>query len=98
MADRDDHVSSQQLMKQLDKFHKEVVAYAEKTTANIETLKAATDLVNKQKDSKWAKFRTLMPIIIITLLIVLLFCMRPAGVCSLAFNTEKLVSLDMCEE
>lgn len=90
-------VDADSLMKRIDQFHAEIVAFAEKTTQNVETLRQATDVVNSQKDTPWTKTRPFIPLALVLLVFVSLLLMRPLGVCQFSITTDKGFSVDSCE-
>ncbi len=94
----DDRVSGREFFAKLNEYHSEIVAFAEKTAENVRTLDDATKIINAQKDTMWSKFKSLLPIIAVIIVIIGLFALKPAGVCELTLNLEKGMSAKQCSQ
>jgi hypothetical protein len=91
-------IQAEDLLDRLDNYHKEIVQFAQETTQNAQTLKTATDIVNSQKDTTWAKVKTAMPLILIVLAILGILLMKPANVCQVSISVDKGLEIKQCEQ
>jgi len=93
----DEPVSAKDLLAKLDKYHDEIVTLARETTTDKQTLRDAVAIVNSQKHTNWSKFKTVVPLIVIVLVIVGILLMRPAGVCQVSVAFNKGLEVTRCE-
>lgn len=91
-------ISSKDLLDKLDNYHHEIVAFAQQTTQNVQTLKDATDVVNRQKDTFWTRAKAWIPVILILLAIIGVLLMKPAGVCQVSISADKGLQIQSCEQ
>lgn len=95
MAD-DNQLSAKDILDHIEKYHKQIVTFAEKTTKNIATLHEATEIVKGQQDTLWTRIKTASPLIFILLVLIGLVLMRPLGICKVSVTTDKGVEIVQC--
>lgn len=97
MADGD--VSAQDLLKRLDKYHNKLVELAAKTEAEVIALRAAVDIVNKQKETKWSKYKpVIMAAVYVIAILSVLWGARQLGYCSVSLESLTKGGAQRCEQ
>jgi hypothetical protein len=91
-------IQAKDLLDKLDTYHHEIVAFAQETTQNAQTLKDATEIVKGQQNTVWSTMRSLMPVILVLLAIIGLLIMKPAGVCEVSVSADDGLKIKQCEQ
>lgn len=92
-------LTEKELLEHIKGYHDQMIEITEKTALQVQTLSRAVDALDKQKLSKWNKYKSVaVPAILLVLIFLFLLGLRKLDYCKINVESFSKGGVERCEQ